>query len=454
MKRYLLLAAVAFSAAVHGFLAPEHLHEEPLLGVLFVLGAIVELALAVLLAARPSRAAIAATTLALSGMLVAYIPFVLFRVPGFSMTPEPLERVALLTKGIELAGLAIGMTLWARPAPLPRRLAPAAATILVACVAAAVAAPPSLADSAAEQRNVEIPGTSFSPDALTVLVGDTVTWTNHDTMTHTVTGDRDEFDSDRLEPGAHFAQAFLQPGVYRYHCRIHRFMHGEIDVYAVALIGPNRSVRLGSTVTLSGLVPGDIRSVRLEQQQADGSYEGVASASPAADGSFSFPITISGPSRFRARAGDRLSEPVAVRPQPLVTVRLRRVDGRVTVGIAAEPDQAGAPIALERYIEERYRWMPIRKAKLGADGRVTLTVPFKASGVRLRAHLLRGRNGWGEATSTATTLPVEPSTIKSHVASVLAKLDLRDRVQALVFAYESGLVRPAGAFSGANEASD
>jgi hypothetical protein len=86
-------------------------------------------------------------------------------------------------------------------------------------------------------------------------------------------------------------------------------------------------------------------------------------------------------------------------------MRLRRVDGRTIVAIAAEPDQAGAAIALERYIQERYRWVPIRRAKLSADGRVTLTVRAKARGVRLRAHLLRGRNGWGEATSAATTLP-------------------------------------------------
>ena len=40
---------------------------------------------------------------------------------------------------------------------------------------------------------------------------------------------------------------------------------------------------------------------------------------------------------------------------------------------------------------------------------------------------------------------VSEATIKTHVAHVLAKLGLRDRVQAVVFAYESGVIRPSEA---------
>jgi DNA-binding NarL/FixJ family response regulator len=44
----------------------------------------------------------------------------------------------------------------------------------------------------------------------------------------------------------------------------------------------------------------------------------------------------------------------------------------------------------------------------------------------------------------AEELRLGEATVKTHVSRVLAKLDLRDRVQAVVFAYEHGVVRPGG----------
>ncbi|QWF77708.1 response regulator [Amycolatopsis sp. CA-230715] len=57
-----------------------------------------------------------------------------------------------------------------------------------------------------------------------------------------------------------------------------------------------------------------------------------------------------------------------------------------------------------------------------------------------------GLLGKGLANSEiAASLFIGETTVKTHVGRILTKLDLRDRVHAVVFAYESGLVRPGSA---------
>jgi DNA-binding NarL/FixJ family response regulator len=51
----------------------------------------------------------------------------------------------------------------------------------------------------------------------------------------------------------------------------------------------------------------------------------------------------------------------------------------------------------------------------------------------------------------AADLHIEPSTVKTHVANVLRKLGLRDRVEVVIYAYEHGLVRPGARPFGGDE---
>ena len=78
------------------------------------------------------------------------------------------------------------------------------------------------------QNTVEAKNLAFTPSIIKVNVGDTVTFTNNDTTTHTVTSST--FDSGELAEGQSFKRTFDTAGTYDYHCSLHPFMTGQVIV--------------------------------------------------------------------------------------------------------------------------------------------------------------------------------------------------------------------------------
>ncbi len=76
---------------------------------------------------------------------------------------------------------------------------------------------------------------------------------------------------------------------------------------------------------------------------------------------------------------------------------------------------------------------------------VTTPAPDLAGLTEREAEVLRLLARGLSNAEMADRLYVGEATIKTHVSNVLTKLDLRDRVQAVVFAYESGLIQPGAA---------
>jgi plastocyanin len=80
---------------------------------------------------------------------------------------------------------------------------------------------------------VDINNMAFTPSQITISKGGTVTWTNNDSMTHTVVDDLNNAggpNSGDIAPGSNYSFTFTKTGSFQYHCSIHPSMRGTIVV--------------------------------------------------------------------------------------------------------------------------------------------------------------------------------------------------------------------------------
>jgi plastocyanin len=118
-----------------------------------------------------------------------------------------------------------------------RRPRPASVLVraaLVAVLMALLTAPIALA----RDVDVDIVDFEYVPDRITISVGDTITWTNLDSVAHTATSTSGAFDTGLLESGASARTRFTVAGRYPFLCTPHPDMTGLVIVRAASAARP------------------------------------------------------------------------------------------------------------------------------------------------------------------------------------------------------------------------
>ena len=87
---------------------------------------------------------------------------------------------------------------------------------------------PLLAD-AAEDRRIVQKGRAFRPGEVTIMRGESLTFTNEDSFVHQVYVEG-QFDTEEKGPGENINQTFLRSGTFQVRCHIHPTMKMTVHV--------------------------------------------------------------------------------------------------------------------------------------------------------------------------------------------------------------------------------
>ena len=244
--------------------------------------------------------------------------------------------------------------------------------LFVAAAALALAVP---ASSFAATTTVKITATAFSPQTVTVELGDTVKWVNSDNANHQVVADNGAFASPILRPNETYSFTSKAAGKFPYHDALHPAIKGTVTVK-----GPPPSVTLGagapilvygSETALTGTVSNGLAN---EQVVITGqpfgalTVEQLATVMTGVGGGFAYTVQPSILTTYTAQWKTASSQAISVQVRPKLTLMPNQ--GRFYAKLLSPVSYAGKSIYLQR-LSAFGQWITVAKLKLGPlSGRI------------------------------------------------------------------------------------
>ena len=278
-----------------------------------------------------------------------------------------------------------------------------------------------LAPARAGTFSVSITSAGFAPSALTIAVGDTVTWKNDDTTSHQVVSKGAGFSSPLIKPGESFSFTYREAGRFAYQDEVVKKNRGTVTVQSsaaptsisVSAAASSGLVVYGTTVTLSGATSsrrsGETVTI-LALPFGATAPSAVGAAISGSDGRWTYLVkpklrTVY-TARWKPAATTATSSPVTVSVRPQVLFRVKSASGRV-VTFFTKARAVRSLAGKASYLQRRNafgQWVILKKVVLTATSSATFRATLPRGRSRVRMLMPRTQAGPGYLAGISRTL--------------------------------------------------
>jgi plastocyanin len=258
-------------------------------------------------------------------------------------------------------------------------------------------------------RTVQVTSGGFTPAAVTVSVGDSVTWHNADNANHQVVANNGTFASPVLKPDDTYTQTFNASGKTNYHDALATKHTGSVTVTApaanVTLTAATQTIVYGSSTKVSGAVTNQLSNepVTLTSQPYGKGTQSIASQATGANGSFAFGVSPTIQTSYQAHWKTTSSPSVTINVAPRVGFGLR---GRLFIAkVTSDLNYAGHFVLVQKR-NVIGTWKTLKRVYLGGNSSAAFRLRLAHGRTVLRLALPDSQAGAGYVQGISRLMPV------------------------------------------------
>jgi plastocyanin len=266
------------------------------------------------------------------------------------------------------------------------------------------------ASAGADTKTVQITKGGFTPSAVTINVGDSVTWHNADTVSHQVVANDGTFASPVMKPDETYTFTFQKATKVTYHDSFATSHKGTVTVNApaanVTLDAATQTITYGNSTSVSGVVTNQLTNepVTLTSQPFGRGTQSIATTTTQSNGSFSFGVSPTIQTSYQAHWRTTNSPSVTVNVAPRVGFGL---SGRLFVAkVTSDLSYGGHYVWVQRKTPFG-SWRNVKQVFLGANSRAVFRTRLPIGRSVLRLVLPGSQAGAGYVASTSRMIFVK-----------------------------------------------